>query len=286
VQEALRGYVVLSKPGIVAGNCLTAVGGYLFAADGEGDWRTFLSMLAGVLLVVASAGVVNNVIDRDIDAAMARTMTRPVVTGVISARHALLFALVLFAASMAFFAVGTHALTLLLGVTGFVVYAVVYTYAKRKTVHGTLIGGISGAIPPLIGYSAYDGSLSLAAGLLFVILAAWQVPHFFAIAIFRYDDYKRAHIPVLPVVRGLESARRHMVGYTVLYVLANAAFVVWGQVGLLSSLLLLVSGLGWLWLCLRPVRDDIRRWARRQFFYSLGLLFVLTLALSLDHLWR
>lgn len=268
------------------GNSLVAIGSYLFAAHGNGDWRTFLCMLGGVYLVMASACVVNNIIDRDIDSVMARTKKRAMVTHAISTWNAAVFALALFIASMALFAFGTNILTLLLGVSGFIMYAVVYTYAKRKTLYSTLIGTISGATPPLIGYSAYTGHLDATAWLLFIIMVAWQMPHFFSISIFRHDDYKAAKIPVISVIRGLDATRRQIIGYTSLYVLASLALGIWGGLSLISALILLLTGLYWLYLCLLPTDGDIRKWARRQFFYSLSLLYVLTLVLSLDSFWH
>jgi protoheme IX farnesyltransferase len=286
MQKQLRDYVVLTKPGIVTGNALIAVGSYLFAAHGEGDWRTFLFMLGGVYLVMAAACVVNNIIDQDIDAIMTRTKKRALAAHTVSTWNASLFALVLFVISMLLFALGTNILTLLLGVFGFIMYAGVYTYSKRKTIHSTLIGTISGAVPPLIGYSAFSGHLDLAAWLLFVILVAWQMPHFFSIAIFRHDDYKAAKVPVISVVRGLEATRRQIIGYTTLYVLASVVLGIWGGLSLFSALILLLSGLYWLYLCALPTEGDMRRWGLRQFLYSLSLLYVLALVLSLDNFWH
>lgn len=285
-KATLRNYLILTKPGLVFGNTIVAVGAYFFAAQGQVSWMTLLGMAVGVHLVMAAACVVNNIIDRDIDAIMTRTKSRALVTHAISTWHAAIFATVLFIASLAILALTTNILTLTLSAVGFIMYAGVYTYSKRRTVHSTLIGTISGAIPPLVGYSAFNGSLDVAAWLLFIILVAWQMPHFFSIAIFRHSDYKAANIPVLSVVRGLQATKTQIIGYTMLYVLACLLLGVVGGASVLTTLILLLSGLYWLYLCLIPSPGTIETWARRQFLYSLSLLYVLLIVLSLDSFWR
>lgn len=283
INRTMRNYALLTKPGLVTGNTIVTIGAYLFAAQGDGDWLTFISMLLGVHLIMSAACVVNNILDRDIDAIMPRTSKRPLATRAMPVVHAALFASILFALSIGILWLGTTLLATAFSLIGFVMYAFVYTYAKRKTIHSTLIGTIAGSMPPLVGYSAHTGSLDISALLLFLILAAWQMPHFFSIAILRNDGYRAAKVPIYSVVRGLGATRRQIIGYTAAYVLVCIALGVWGGVSLIGTLILTVSGLYWLYLCLKPVTSGIRSWALTQFHYSVYLLLVISVVLSLDN---
>jgi protoheme IX farnesyltransferase len=281
--QTLRTYYYLTKPGIIYGNALMAIAGYLFGAHGSPSLGTFAAMLLGTCAVIASACVYNNVIDRGIDLKMERTKKRAVPAGKVSTIRALVFANVLLLVGVLLLILGTNALTLIVALVGHVAYVVLYGYAKRKTVHGTLVGTLSGSTPPVIGYVAATGSLDLTASLLFLILVAWQMPHFYAIAIFRRDDYAKANIPVLPVVSGLVATRKQIVVYVVLFIAACAALGMFGGASLLSTLVMLLAGGYWLYLCLGPV-DEIGQsgWARKQFGWSLMLLIILSATWSLD----
>lgn len=281
--ETLAAYYRLTKPGIVYGNALAAIAGYFFGALGQPMWTTFFAMLIGICAVMASACVYNNVMDRDIDARMDRTKGRAVVTGAISSRRALLFATILLIIGTAVLALGTNLLTVLVALTGHVAYVLLYGVAKRRTVHGTLVGTISGSTPPVIGYVAASGQLDVVAVLLFLVLVMWQMPHFYAIAIFRRDDYARAGIPVLSVVKGLDSTRRQIIAYVVLFVLSCAMLGLFGGLSLLGTLVLILVGTYWLYLCVTPAStEQMNSWARRQFGWSLSVLLVLCIVLSVD----
>lgn len=281
--ETLTAYYRLTKPGIVYGNALAAVAGYFFGAFGQPVWTTLLAMLIGICAVMASACVYNNVMDRDIDARMDRTKGRAVVTGAISSRHALLFATILLVIGTAVLALGTNLLTVIVALIGHVAYVILYGIAKRRTVHGTLVGTISGSTPPVIGYVAATGRFDLAALLLFLVLVMWQMPHFYAIAIFRRDDYDRAGIPVLSVVKGLDSTRRQIIAYVILFVVLCAMLGLYGGLSLFGTLVLILVSAYWLYLCLSPISTgQMNDWARRQFGWSLSVLLVFCIVLSVD----
>lgn len=280
---SFRTYYQLAKPGIVYGNGIAAIAGFLLASEGNPYLVTFVGMLVGISLVMASACVFNNYIDRDIDDAMARTKGRALVTGEISVKNALVYATVLGLAGLLLLAFLANALTALVALFGHFMYVVVYGIAKRKTVHGTVIGSISGSIPPVVGYVAVTNNIDALAVLLFSALVFWQMPHFYAIAIYRLQDYKRAGIPVLPAVEGMEHTKAEMLLYIIGFVLIAASFTALGHTGFVYLAVMLVLGLRWLQLGLQGFHaTDDALWARQLFKFSLYVLLGFCIALSLD----
>lgn len=194
----LKKYLFLTKPGILFGNFVTTLGGYFVATQGSVDFLLLLITLLGTTLVVASGCVVNNVIDQDIDQKMQRTQNRALVIKTISEPVALAFALVLGLIGFSILWFWVNAYAFLFAVIGFVVYVGFYSlWTKRTTIHQTVVGSISGAAPPVIGYTAVANQFDLGALLIFLGYALWQMPHSWAIAVYRFDDYKNAGIPIL-----------------------------------------------------------------------------------------
>ena len=276
-----RAYYQLAKPGIIYGNLLTALAGYLLASKGTPDIYLLVATLAGIALVIGSACVFNNVIDRDIDALMARTKDRELVTHEISPRSALIFGTVLGLLGLFTLWRFTNALTLAIGIVGFVSYVGLYTYSKRKTPYSTLLGSISGATSLVAGYTAVTGVLDSGALILFLIMAIWQMPHFYAIAIFRQPDYARAKLPVWPIARGVRATKIQMVAWILAFTLACSLLTIAGYTGYIYLVIMLGIGLAWLLLALRGFNalDDVA-WARRVFRFSLIVLLVLSVGLS------
>ncbi len=260
----LKRYIQLTKPGIVMGNALTASAGFVVASSGA--FATFLGMLAGISLIMASGCVANNYLDRQADQKMARTQGRALVVGSVSLRSAKTFAAGLCLVGAWLLAILTNPLTLALALLGWVVYVGVYTPLKKRSSMATLVGSIAGAIPPVVGYCSVTGHLGPQAFLLFGVLVAWQMPHFYAIALYRLADYRAAGIPVLPLVRGVRSTQVEMLLYTVAFPMIACAL---GKSPLyLTGVISL--GLGWVLLCLKGFRaGDQTRWARKMFFFSL-----------------
>ena len=278
----LRAYYRLTKPGIVYGNDLTAAGGFLLASRSHIDFGLLLAMLVGLSLVIASACVFNNYIDRDIDKKMSRTKNRALVSGQISGPAALSFASVLLIFGVLILGFFTNLLTMLIALAAVFAYVVLYGIGKRRTVHGTLIGTVSGAAPPVVGYVAANGHLDGASLILYLILVCWQMPHFYAIAMYRLKDYKAAGLPVLPAVKGMRRTKLEILVYTFLFVLAVVALSAAGYTGL--SFLVVMSGLGlyWLWRGLSGfnAKDDAK-WGRQMFGFSLIVLLSLSIMLSI-----
>ncbi len=283
--KTFKQYYLLTKPGIIRGNVLIAIAGYLFGASGNINIQTLLGLTFGTILIIASACVFNNILDRSIDKKMERTKNRALVENTITIKSAVIFGTVLLFIAVGVFYLSTNLLALTFALIGHAAYVLLYTFGKRKTVHGTLLGTISGATPPVIGYVAATGMLDLTALILFLILVAWQMPHFYAIAIFRFQDYKNANIPVLPVVKGYERTKKEILVYICIFILTCILFGLYGGASLFTTLVILLVGSYWLYICLMPYANIVS-WARRQFGWSLNVLLVLSLSLSLDSFWR
>lgn len=278
-------YLLLTKPGIVFGNLISVTGGFFLASRGSVDLTLLLATAVGVSLVVASGCVFNNVIDRDIDRRMARTRTRALVEGTISVKSALVTAGLLGAAGFLLLWFAANPLAAAVALFGFVIYTGVYSlYLKRHSVHGTLVGSLSGASPPVIGYCAVSGALDTGAWLLLLIFSLWQMPHSYAIAIFRLEDYRTASIPVLPVVRGVPAAKRQTVVYIALFALASLSLFVTGYTGYIY--LVVAGGMAawWLYMAIsRYHREDDVRWARQLFGFSILIVTVMSAVMALDY---
>lgn len=280
----IRDYYLLAKPGIIRGNILTAVSGYFFAVLLQPDWIVLISLITGLSLVIASSCVLNNILDRDIDSRMKRTKSRALVSGSITANQAAMFAAVLGVIGLLVLSIGTTPAAAITAVIGMVAYVVLYGWAKRTTHHGTLIGTISGATPPVIGYVAATGRYDLAALLLFVLLVFWQMPHFYAIALFRKSDYKKAGIPVLPLVYGDHATKIQAIGYVLLFWITTLQFTAQGFTGYTFALIMSTLTIVWLYVIVRHWQLPGDQWGRKLFVFSLLVLPSASILLPLGRL--
>ncbi len=280
-----KSYYYLAKPGIVYGNAITAAAGFLFASAGHISLSLFVAMLAGISLVMGSACAFNNYIDRDIDKKMARTKKRALVRGSISNRNALIYASALSLAGFSLLAL-TNLLTLIIAATGFVVYVVWYGFEKRRSPYGTLVGSISGAVPPVVGYCAVTNTFDTGALILFLILTCWQMPHFYAIALHRLNDYKAAGIPVLPLAKGIVRTKTTMLIYILAFMCAASLLAMFGYAGYTYLIIMIFMSVWWLRLCVQGFRPkvDQKTWAREQFMFSLVVLLTFSAMISIDFL--
>ena len=278
----LKKYLFLTKPGILFGNFITTLGGFFLAAQGSIDCQLLLITLIGTTLVVASGCVVNNVIDQDIDQKMQRTMNRALVKKTISPTIALLYAFVLgmIGFGMLWFYVNAYAF--LFAVIGFVVYVGFYSlWTKRTTIHQTVIGSISGASPPVIGYTAVSHHFDMAALLIFVAYALWQMPHSWAIAIYRFDDYKNAGVPILPVARSIYRTKIESLIYVVLFTVAMNALYVYGYTNVVFLVICNLLCAYWFYIGILGFKaEDDQLWAKRFFLFSVILITVISLSFS------
>lgn len=279
----MKTYYMLTKPGIIMGNAVTTAAGFILASKGHLDLPLFLITLLGLSLVIASAGIFNNYIDRAADAKMSRTRNRPLVTGSITVPKALIFGTVLGIAGLAILAMYTNLLTVCIALFGFFVYLVLYAFWKYRSFYGTLVGSLAGAVPPVVGYSAVSNQVDVGMVLLFLILVLWQMPHFFSIAIYRIKDYYAASIPVLPIKKGMHATKVQMAVYIIAFTATALLLTLTGYTGYLYLVVTGLFGITWLALSIYGFRaTNNTQWARRMFVFSLVVIMGLCLTLSLD----
>lgn len=277
----LKDYYRLTKPGIVYGNVMAAAAGFLLASRWHIHAGLLVATLVGTALVIASACVFNNFIDRGIDSKMSRTKKRALVTESIPGAYAIIYAATLGIFGFLILILFTNWLVVALGALAIFFYVVVYGIAKRRSIYGTLVGAIPGAIPPAAGYVAVTNHLNGGALLLFLIFVCWQMPHFYAIAMFRRGDYAAAGIPVLPVVKGMRRTKVEILFYTAAFILVVVLLSVFGYTGYIFAVVMAALGLYWLLRGIKGfgTRDDVK-WGRGMFGLSLIVLLSLCAMLA------
>ena len=275
-------YLFLTKPGILFGNFVTTLGGYFVATQGSVDFLLLLLTLLGTTLVVASGCVVNNIIDQDIDQNMQRTQNRALVKKSISVPVAFVFAIVLGILGFGILWFWVNAYAFLFAVIGFVVYVGFYSlWTKRTTIHQTVVGSISGAAPPVIGYTAVANQFDIGALLIFLGYALWQMPHSWAIAIYRFDDYKNAGIPILPVARSIQRTKIESLIYVILFIVAMNGLFVFGYTNWIYLVVLNTLSFYWLYLSIIGFKaEDDQLWAKKTFLFSVILITVISICFS------
>ncbi|MEC7816712.1 MAG: heme o synthase [Pseudomonadota bacterium] len=279
-----RDYLELTKPRVVALMILTSVIGMLLAVPGVPGWQVLLFGNLGIALLAGAAAVVNHVVDQKIDTVMARTRKRPVATGRIAPLDAMLFATVLATAGMAILMWQVNELTAWLTLASLVGYAGVYTlFLKRATPQNIVIGGLAGAMPPLLGWTAVTGQVEGHALLLVLIIFAWTPPHFWALAIHRKEEYAKAGIPMLPVTHGNKYTELHILLYTLMLLAVSLLPFVTGMSGGIYLVGALALGLRFLQYSIRLLKGDDRRVALDTFKYSITYLMALFVVLLVDH---
>jgi protoheme IX farnesyltransferase len=280
----VRAYYQLTKPRVTYGNAITAVAGFLFAAQGHIDWVAFLALTIGMTFVIAAACVLNNYLDQDIDAKMERTKNREMVRGVIPGRNAVVFSVLLGLIGTVLLYLFTNLLTALIGIFGFVVYVWLYgAWSKRQSIHGTLVGSVSGAAPILGGYTAVANTIDMNAVLLFLILFLWQMPEFYSIAVYRRKEYKAAGVPVMTVVKGTKNTIQQIFAYTLLFVFSTLLLSIAGHASYTYLIVMALLGARWIMLAIQGLRAvDTDAWARKMFRFSLVILVVFSFIISID----
>jgi protoheme IX farnesyltransferase len=282
--ELIKNYLRVAKPAIVFGNLITAAGGFFLAARGQIDFGLLLPVVGGISLVVASGCVFNNLIDRSLDRKMVRTRNRVLARRLISPKTAFCYAALLGIGGTVLTQAAANMLSVAIVLTGFAVYVGVYSlYLKRHSVYGTLIGSLAGAAPPLAGYCAVSGRFDLGALILLSIFSLWQMPHCYAIAIFRRDDYAAAAIPVLPVKQAMPAVKKHILGYILAYIAATLMLAFGGYTGYSYLAVAAALGLFWLYLAWSGYKTTNERlWAKKLFVFSILNIFALSVMMSID----
>jgi heme o synthase len=281
VRQVLADYVTLTKPKVQLLLLLTTVTTMYVAGDPSAG-LVALTVIGGSLSA-GGAAAVNHYWDRDIDAQMARTATRPVPSGRVRPGAALAYGLVLATLSFLLLAATVNVLAAFLALSGFLGYVFVYTiWLKRSTPQNIVIGGAAGAVPPLVGWAAVTGGLDPAALYLFAIVFYWTPPHFWALSLLMKDEYARVGVPMMPVVHGETETRRQIVLYTGLLVVLTLLPVVFGFFGAIYAVAAVLLGGGFMTLSVRLQRAADRRSALRTYLYSLAYLALLFSAMVVD----
>ncbi|MAL31605.1 MAG: protoheme IX farnesyltransferase [Gammaproteobacteria bacterium] len=281
----LRSYYHLCKPNVVFMMLITSLIGSLLATNGSNfNPLLILISLIGIGLCAASAAAINQVVDQKVDANMSRTSERPIPQGEISSSKAISFAIVIGLIGYAILYRYVNALTAYLTIASLIGYAIIYTvFLKRATPQNIVIGGLAGAAPPLLGWSSITGSIDPNALLLVLIIFAWTPPHFWALAIHRKDEYAKENIPMLPVTHGISFTKLQIILYTIIMLLVSLFpyFVMMSGAFYLVSALVL--GSIFLWYAFSLYVDDSNSLAMPTFQYSIYYIFLIFLALLIDH---
>ena len=281
VRRVVADYVALTKPKVQSLLILTTVAAMLIA--GDPSIQLILLTCIGGYLSAGGAGAVNHWYDRDIDLQMERTATRPVASGRVSPTAALVFGFALALASLVEMWIFVNPLAALLAFSGFIGYALIYTvWLKRSTPQNIVLGGAAGAIPPLVGWAAVTGSLSLAPIYLFAIVFYWTPPHFWALSLLMKDEYAKVGVPMMPVVRGEEETRRQIVLYTTLLIAVTILPVFGGLFGAIYLVPAIILDAIFMVLALSLQKQATRPAALKLYLYSLGYLALLFAAMVVD----
>jgi heme o synthase len=276
-------YYLLTKPGIILGNLITVGAGFLLASKGHIDLWLFFATLIGLTFIMASACVFNNYINRQVDKKMERTKNRALVTGLISERNAIIFAICLGIIGNLILFLYTNLLTVMVAGIGFFVYVILYSFWKCHTIYGTALGSIAGATPPVVGYCAVSNHFDLGALILFIIMILWQMPHFFAIAMYHFDDYVAGEIPVLPVIKGVLRTKIHMVIYIFGFIITASMLTFFNYTGYVYLIVTTGIGLAWLGLSLQGFKStNDQLWGQNMFRLSLLVILATCFVIPFD----
>ena len=280
----IKNYFELTKPKVVMMMLITAIVGMLLASKTLPSLSLMLISLLGIGLCASSAATINQIIDRNIDANMARTSERPLPQGNITTLNASIFALILMIAGTTILVLKVNTLTALLTVSSLIGYAFIYTvFLKRATPQNIVIGGLAGAAPPLLGWTSISNSIDPNALLLVLIIFVWTPPHFWALAIYRREDYAKEAIPMLPVTHGIKFTKLQIILYTILLLIVSILpyiVLMSGRIYLFSALFL---GLFYLYSSIKMYLTDDEKYPMISFQYSVYYIFLIFIALLADH---
>ena len=284
LQASWRDYVELCKPRVVALMLITVLVGMFLAVPGGVPWVILFAGLIGIGFCAGSAAAINHLLDRHIDGVMTRTYKRPVARGSVSVRQAIGFAAILGTLGLTVLVYFVNVLTASLTFATLIGYAGIYTgYLKRATAQNIVIGGLAGAAPPLLGWTAVTNHFDPQALLLVLIIFTWTPPHFWALAIYRFEDYRNAEIPMLPVIYGIPYTKLNVLLYTILlFVVSLLPFLV-GMSGWLYALTAIALGSRFMYWAIILIRREQQRIAMRTFRFSIIYLLVLFVGLLVDH---
>ena len=286
ILNLMREFIMLTKPRVNLLIMFTAIVGMLLAHDGTLDLEIIFFASLGIGLAASAAAIINQVIDQKIDSIMDRTKSRPLVQGNIKSSHAVVFALFLSTSSLFILYIFVNLLTAVLTFISIIIYSLIYSvYLKNLNSQNIVIGGIAGAMPPLLGWTSVTNQIDAFPLVLFLIIFLWTPPHFWALAVYKYDDYLKADVPMLPITHGKDFARLHIFLYSILLFCITLFPYLLGFSGLIYLIGSFTFGLKFVIdsYLLMALKTDKR--AIELFKYSISYLAILFGALLLDHYW-
>ena len=284
MNNTIKNYYELCKPNVVLMMLITALVGSLLASKTLAPLSLIAFAMLGIALCASSAAAINQIIDRKTDANMKRTENRPIPQGEVSPVNASIFAFILGSLGAAILVIYVNTLTALLTLASLIGYAFVYTvYLKRATPQNIVIGGLAGAAPPLLGWTAVTNSIDPNSLLLVLIIFAWTPPHFWALAIHRKDDYAKENIPMLPVTHGVQFTKLQIILYTIILILVSLLPFVVMMSGILYFISALILGFIFLYYAVRLYFEEDNTSAFPTFVYSIYYIFLIFAALLIDH---
>ena len=278
-------YLELIKPRIIIGNIISLIGGFLFASKSNVKYILLFTLLISMSLIMSSGCVFNNIIDRDIDAKMRRTKNRVLANGLVSIKKCIIYGLTLGLSGFLLLYISCNILVLSLAIIAFVVYVIIYSlYMKRHSIYGTLIGSFAGASPPVIGYCAVANNFDTCALIFFTMFVLWQISHSYAIAILNYNDYKKINLPVLPIVRNISIAKKHIMFCISMFVIMSIMLTFLGYTGYYYLIVTTITGLVWFIIGLSSYKSLNKYiWARKLFIFSIVVISIFSLMIGLDY---
>ena len=284
----LSSYINLCKPKIVALLTVTALIGMLLSVNFYTNLINVfngLASLVGFALLAAASAALNQIFDRETDKNMSRTQSRPLAAGNISLTEALTFTAILLFAGSSLMLYFSNLLTLMITTFGFIFYSLIYTiYLKWATPQNIVIGGLSGALPPLIGWTAVSNEISLMPLILVLIIFLWTPPHFWPLAIDRMEEYKKEGVPMMPIAKGVTRTKKEMVVYAVLLLAASLAPYIYGLAGMFYLITTTALNLYFIYLCLIYLNDEDNQLSMKIFNFSVKYMLLFFLATYIDFL--
>lgn len=280
--SSVRDYITLLKPGVMTLVVFTGIAGMLVAPGHLNLFQQWMTLFC-IALGSGAGAAINMWYDRDIDAMMARTLARPIPSGRIAPDDALAFGIFLSALSVMLMGLALNWVAAATLAFAIFFYAVIYTmWLKRSTPQNIVIGGAAGAFPPVIGWAAVTGDVTLMPLILFSIIFLWTPPHFWALALYRCGDYAKAGVPMMPVVAGHANTKRQMIFYTALLIAATLALPLLGMAGIAYTITASILGAVFLYHVVQVMRHEGDMWPRKTFGFSILYLFILFTALMID----
>ncbi len=280
-------HIQIIKPNIIIGNVISLIGGFLLASKGNINLILFFYTLIGVICIISSACIINNIIDHDIDFLMKRTKNRILVKKKYLIKKYFIFSIILFIIGFFILYFKVNNISLFISILGFLIYVFLYSlYTKRKYIYSIFLGSLSGATPPIIGYCSVSNKFDNLSKILIIIFIIWQIPHFYSIAIFRSNDYKLAKIPTFPEKYGIFISRNHIIFYIINFIIFFSMLTFLGFTGYKYLIIEFFISLYWLYIAVKEYKNNknIKYWAKKLFIYSIIVITFFSILISLDYI--